>query len=116
MVPPLTPPPSQKSFEVLEGLLCEDDEVVGVWYLMGWLHYITADRDSALFYLEQTEKVWDCPFVSLVLQELYLIALSPPSSLMSPLLPSLASPLLPSLTYCLLSSLPFCVAVHQNGV
>ena len=64
LAPSLTPPPSQKAFEVLEGLLCEDDEVVGVWYLMGWLHYITADRDSALFYLEQTEKVWDCPFVS----------------------------------------------------
>lgn len=39
--------------------MCEDDEVVGVWYLMGWLHYLTADRDSALFYLEQTEKVGD---------------------------------------------------------
>ena len=37
--------------------MCEDDEVVGVWYLMGWLHYLTTDRDSAVFYLEQTEKV-----------------------------------------------------------
>lgn len=38
---------------MLEGLLREDDEVVGVWYLMGWLHYLTNDADSAKFYLEQ---------------------------------------------------------------
>lgn len=63
-LPPLSPS-SQKAFEVLERLLCEDDEVVGVWYLMGWLHYLTADRDSALFYLEQTEKVGDWHFCHL---------------------------------------------------
>ena len=47
----------QIAFEVLEGLLGEDDEVVGVWYLMGWLHYLTKDADSARFYLEQTQSV-----------------------------------------------------------
>lgn len=47
----------QSAFEVLEGLLHEDDEVVAVWYLMGWLHYLTKDADSARFYLEQTQSV-----------------------------------------------------------
>ena len=47
----------QTAFEVLEGLLHEDDEVVGVWYLMGWLHHLTGDADSARFYLEQTQTV-----------------------------------------------------------
>ena len=47
----------QLAFEVLEGLLREDDEVVGVWYLMGWLHYLTKDADSARFYLEQMQTV-----------------------------------------------------------
>ncbi len=42
---------------MLEGLLCEDDEVVGVWYLMGWLHVLWKDKDSAVFYLQQTETV-----------------------------------------------------------
>ncbi len=27
--------------------------MVGVWYLMGWLHHLTKDADSARFYLEQ---------------------------------------------------------------
>ena len=47
----------QLAFEVLEGLLGEDDEVVGVWYLMGWLHYLLGDADSARFYLEQMQTV-----------------------------------------------------------
>ena len=51
------PPLFQIAFEVLEGLLHEDDEVVGVWYLMGWLHYLVNDADSARFYLEQTQTV-----------------------------------------------------------
>lgn len=54
----------QLAFEVLEGLLREDDEVVGVWYLMGWLHYLTGDADSARFYLEHMQAVrkavWSC--------------------------------------------------------
>ncbi len=45
------------AFEVLEGLLGEDDEVVGVWYLMGWLHHLLGDADSARFYLEQMQTV-----------------------------------------------------------
>ena len=47
----------QCAFEILEGLLHEDDEVVAVWYLMGWLHHLTEDADSARFYLEQTKAV-----------------------------------------------------------
>jgi hypothetical protein len=42
---------------VLEGLLREDDEVIAVWYLLGWLHYLNKDADSARFYLEQTQTV-----------------------------------------------------------
>ncbi|KAK3515634.1 hypothetical protein QTP70_025334 [Hemibagrus guttatus] len=33
--------------DVLEGLLEEDDEVVQVWYLLGWLYYLQADKPSA---------------------------------------------------------------------
>ncbi|XP_064387108.1 uncharacterized protein LOC135335514 [Halichondria panicea] len=44
----------QTAFLVLEGLLKDDDEVIAVWYLMGWLHTLTKDADSARFYLEQT--------------------------------------------------------------
>jgi len=33
--------------------LKDDDEVIAVWYLMGWLHTLTNDADSARFYLEQ---------------------------------------------------------------
>lgn len=42
---------------MLERLLRDDDEVVLVWYLMGWLHTMTGDADSAHFYLEQAGKV-----------------------------------------------------------
>ncbi len=42
---------------MLEGLLRDDDEVVSVWYLMGWLHTLTKDDDSARFYLDQTLEV-----------------------------------------------------------
>jgi tetratricopeptide (TPR) repeat protein len=48
----------EKAFAVLEGLLREDDEVVQVWYLMGWLHVLTEDRDSASFYLEQAKNLY----------------------------------------------------------
>ena len=42
---------------MLERLLRDDDGVVLVWYLMGWLHVLTEDRDSAHFYLEQANEV-----------------------------------------------------------
>ena len=42
---------------MLEQLLRDDDEVVVVWYMMGWLHTLTHDSDSAMFYLEQAKKV-----------------------------------------------------------
>ena len=42
---------------MLERLLRDDDEVVLVWYLMGWLHVLMDDPDSAHFYLEQANKV-----------------------------------------------------------
>ena len=42
---------------MLERLLRDDDEVVLVWYLMGWLHVLLGDSDSAHFYLEQASKV-----------------------------------------------------------
>ena len=53
----LASPSLQCCSRVLEGLLREDDEVVVVWYLMGWLHYLMDDHDSARFFLEQTERV-----------------------------------------------------------
>ena len=48
---------AQEAYSVLERLLRDDDEVVLVWYLMGWLHVLTDDADSAHFYLEQASKV-----------------------------------------------------------
>ncbi|KAG7317855.1 hypothetical protein KOW79_018890 [Hemibagrus wyckioides] len=33
--------------DVLEGLLEEDDEVVQVWYLLGWLYFLQLDKPSA---------------------------------------------------------------------
>ena len=31
--------------------------MVQVWYLMGWVHYLTKDTDSSCFYLEQAKEV-----------------------------------------------------------
>ncbi|KAF5904354.1 GTPase IMAP family member 8-like, partial [Clarias magur] len=33
--------------DVLEGLLEEDDEVVQVWYLLGWLYYLQLDKSGS---------------------------------------------------------------------
>ena len=52
------PDSHQEAQLVLERLLRDDDEVVLVWYLMGWLHVLIEDRDSAHFYLENASEVW----------------------------------------------------------
>ena len=60
---------------MLERLLRDDDEVVLVWYLMGWLHVLTDDSDSAHFYLEQASKVrghLDCIGVLLIETCIYM--------------------------------------------
>ncbi|XP_059828235.1 uncharacterized protein si:dkey-12j5.1 isoform X1 [Hypanus sabinus] len=52
--------------EVLEGLLDEDDEVVQVWYLLGWVCYLQSEKpnedvsfkDSARTYLTKTKKLY----------------------------------------------------------
>ncbi|KAG5270916.1 hypothetical protein AALO_G00173730 [Alosa alosa] len=52
--------------EVCEGLLEEDDEVVQVWYLLGWVCYLQRDkpeeaesfRDSARTYLTRAKKLY----------------------------------------------------------
>ncbi|KAG7469994.1 hypothetical protein MATL_G00134940 [Megalops atlanticus] len=52
--------------EVLEGLLEEDDEVVQVWYLLGWVCYLQAEKpeeaetfkDSARTYLTKAKKLY----------------------------------------------------------
>ncbi|MBN3305633.1 uncharacterized protein LOC136760152 [Amia ocellicauda] len=54
------------STEVLEQLLEEDDEVVQVWYLLGWLCYLQAEKpeeadafkDSARTYLTKAKKLY----------------------------------------------------------
>ena len=44
---------------VLEELLSEDDEVVQVWYLLGWIHYLKEqDYDLVLYYLEMAQKLF----------------------------------------------------------
>ncbi|XP_029115817.1 probable assembly chaperone of rpl4 [Scleropages formosus] len=55
----------ETAIEVLEGLLEEDDEVVQVWYLLGWVCYLQVDkpeegdasRDSARTYLSKAKKL-----------------------------------------------------------
>ena len=47
----------QKAFTILEMLLKLDDEVVQVWYLMGWLYFQINDFESATFYLQQCVQV-----------------------------------------------------------
>ncbi|XP_066441824.1 uncharacterized protein [Eleutherodactylus coqui] len=52
--------------EVLEGLLEEDDEVIQVWYLLGWVCYLQAKKsdeeeafkDSARTYLRKAKKLY----------------------------------------------------------
>ncbi|XP_059828236.1 uncharacterized protein si:dkey-12j5.1 isoform X2 [Hypanus sabinus] len=58
--------PLQTATEVLEGLLDEDDEVVQVWYLLGWVCYLQSEKpnedvsfkDSARTYLTKTKKLY----------------------------------------------------------
>ncbi|XP_062841423.1 uncharacterized protein si:dkey-12j5.1 [Trichomycterus rosablanca] len=42
--------------DVLEGLLEEDDEVVQVWYLLGWMCYLQLDKPGATEDLESLRK------------------------------------------------------------
>ncbi|XP_064410835.1 uncharacterized protein SI:DKEY-12J5.1 isoform X2 [Latimeria chalumnae] len=56
----------QLATEVLEGLLEEDDEVVQVWYLLGWVCYLQTEKcdegeafkDSARTYLTKAKKLY----------------------------------------------------------
>ncbi|KAM8966666.1 uncharacterized protein RCH25_025319 [Pelodytes ibericus] len=53
--------------EILEGLLEEDDEVIQVWYLLGWVCYLQAKapdeddalKDSARTYLRKAKKLYN---------------------------------------------------------
>ena len=47
----------QKAQLVLEGLSKDDDEVLAVWYLLGWLHYLTKDYAIAKSLLEKVTTV-----------------------------------------------------------
>lgn len=46
--------------EVLEGLVAEDDEVVEIWYLLGWSHYLHGDvyKKNAAFYFKKAQEVF----------------------------------------------------------
>lgn len=52
---PSSPPPFelpvQTACEVLDKLLVDDDEVVQVWYLMGWAHFLLENKAQAAEYL-----------------------------------------------------------------
>lgn len=51
---------SQEASKVLESLLEEDDEVVEVWYLLGWSNYIRGEEEykrNAQFYLRKAKEV-----------------------------------------------------------
>uniref|UniRef100_UPI00398EB74A uncharacterized protein n=1 Tax=Pristiophorus japonicus TaxID=55135 RepID=UPI00398EB74A len=75
----------EAAIEVLEGLLDEDDEVVQVWYLLGWVCYLQAEKpnedasfkDSARTYLTKTKKLYmklKCEDSSLLEQTEQLLA------------------------------------------
>ncbi|XP_017950290.1 probable assembly chaperone of rpl4 isoform X2 [Xenopus tropicalis] len=61
-----TEEPTELASEVLEALLEEDDEVVQVWYLLGWVCYLQAKapdedeafKDSARTYLRKAKKLY----------------------------------------------------------
>ena len=40
-----------KATQVLDGLTEEDDEVIDVWYLLGWLNKLRSDNESDEMYL-----------------------------------------------------------------
>ncbi|KAJ4930737.1 hypothetical protein JOQ06_025045 [Pogonophryne albipinna] len=44
--------------DVLEGLLEEDDEVVQVWYLSGWVCYLQLEKAKELSYLTNAKKLY----------------------------------------------------------
>lgn len=44
---------------LLEGLLVEDDEVVQVWYLLGWIYHLSGqDADAVKYYLERAKTLF----------------------------------------------------------
>jgi hypothetical protein len=45
------------ALKVLEGLLVEDDEVLSVWYLIGWLEYLRGNLDESLEHLQRVVNV-----------------------------------------------------------
>ena len=47
----------EKAFDVLERLVREDDEVVEVWYLMGWVYYLCEEMPAAKDCLENALRV-----------------------------------------------------------
>ncbi|EDV26673.1 uncharacterized protein TRIADDRAFT_54918 [Trichoplax adhaerens] len=47
----------EQAGEILDRLLQEDDEVVQVWYLLGWLHYLENDTVAARQHLEMAQKL-----------------------------------------------------------
>ncbi|XP_013403019.1 probable assembly chaperone of rpl4 [Lingula anatina] len=45
--------------EILEGLLDEDEDVIQVWYLLGWLNYLQGEdyKGNARYYLDKADKL-----------------------------------------------------------
>ena len=48
-----------KAIVILEQLLDEDDEVVVVWYMIGWVNHLKGDdyKSNAKYYLKKAEQV-----------------------------------------------------------
>jgi hypothetical protein len=47
------------ALKVLEGLLVEDDEVLSVWYLIGWLEYLRGNLDESLEHLQRVVNLYE---------------------------------------------------------
>lgn len=43
--------------DVLDNVLQIEDEVIEVWYLLGWVYYVTGDREEAMTSLEYASKL-----------------------------------------------------------
>lgn len=50
---------NQQATNILDGLVEEDDEVIEVWYILGWMNYIQGDeyKLNAHYYLKKAKKV-----------------------------------------------------------
>lgn len=65
----------QRAERVLEGLVMEDNEVMAVWYLLGWRLYLGGNKKDAKTHFEKVIKV-TCYWIEHDIIYLYFVQLS----------------------------------------